>query len=371
MIEEGKKNFLSLYASSLRPLIFNTDITEEDLFNFALYQSLPLDKQKNKVLMISTNGNDQVYEIKNAVYNQNTKNYESFIKLLDINTANKLIVDSILNSYKKDIYSYVLSSDKDTYAINPKIVKLQQAMLADLVSVSYKINPKKAEKLFAYSKPINNKLTSLIHESKTSRPPEYLLITPDTVAKTDLYWDEHKFDKQLKAYELGRFAASDFSRDRAFKWRADSLPMNKGNWSSRSPFDFKFDPKQSKITVSMNDIPKVINDSLIMAMKEMQKRLRTISFRFPNSPRKHPSGFVNMIPPIPIPEMVNGSLKITQQALNMVGKVDLSKFIEGAMKDSSQHGKVNIDSNKVKRMKIKLKEANQKLHKLGIDTLKY
>jgi hypothetical protein len=372
MIEEGKRNLLSLYTSSLRPLISQTEISEEDLFNFALYQTLPLDKQKNKVLLLSRAGGNQVYEIKSTTYNLDTKNYDSFVKLIGMNLTQKSSADSILNSYKKDIYSCVLANDKDAYAINPKIVKVQQAMLADLVSLSYKVDSKKAEKIFISTSRMNHgELASVINSAKQPASAEYFLITPDTVAKTDLYWDQHKFNNQLKDYEQGKLAASDFSRDQGFKWEIESgTSGDKAKNVSHLPINFKIDHNLSKISIPLDQISRLVTDSLHFAMEEMQKKLRSISIRFPRS-KGRPGASVNMVPPIPGMDAVINSGKITEQALKMVGDLNIPKIIEEAMKNSGEYETIMQDSAKMKKIKDKFRQANKKLYKLGMDTLKY
>ena len=72
LIESGKENLISFYAQNLKPLFATTDISNEDVFNFALYQSIPIDKQNNKILTVTNQDADnQVYEIKPTVYNPN------------------------------------------------------------------------------------------------------------------------------------------------------------------------------------------------------------------------------------------------------------------------------------------------------------
>ena len=111
MFEEGKNNLLSFYSHNLKPLLFQTRISEEDVFNFALYRSLPLDKEKNKVLFISNDqpGN-QIFEIKPATYNPNTQNYNTFIQYLGMNKIEKAKSDTDKNKLIKELQS-VLAND--------------------------------------------------------------------------------------------------------------------------------------------------------------------------------------------------------------------------------------------------------------------
>lgn len=364
MIEEGKRNLLTLYTSGLRPLISQTEVSEEDLFNFALYQSLPLDKQKNKVLLLSHDQGRQVYEIKTTDYNRNTKNYEAFAKVLGLDSKSKLLADSVLDSYKKDIYACVLSNDKDAYAINPRIVKVQQAMLADLMTLAYKINSRKAEKIFISPNQVRNaEFSSLIKAAKQPSSNEYFLITPDTVAKTDLFWDQKKFDNELKAYELGKLAASDIARDQSFDWKFDSHSQD----SKKAPenkIDFKIDPKIAKVTIPVNHINKYINDSLRVVLEEVQRKIRIAAINIPKLKGRIPETSQNMVPPI-----ADFGLKISEQALKAVSDMNIPKLIEDALRSSGEYETMMKDSVKMKKWKAKMREANKRLRKLGMDSL--
>ena len=364
IIEEGKRNLLTLYTSGLRPLISQTEVSEEDLFNFAFYQSLPLDKQKNKVLILSHEQGRQVYEIKTTDYNRNTKNYEAFVKVLGMDNRRKLLADSVLGSYKKDIYACVLSNDKDAYAINPRIVKVQQAMLADLMTLAYKVNSKKAEKFFISPDQLKNtEFASLIKSAKQPATNEYFLITPDTVAKTDLFWDQKKFNNELKAYELGKLAASDIARDQSFNWKFESHTNNEMK-SNENNIDFKIDPKIAKVTIPMNHINRLINDSLRNVLEEVQRKIREAAVNMPRLKKRIPGTPQDMIPPV-----AEFGLKISEQTLKAVGDMNIPKIIEEAMKASGEYESMMKDSVKMKKWKAKMREANKRLRKLGMDSL--
>lgn len=286
-VEAGKNNLLSLYANNLKPLLVSTPITEEDVFNFALYQSLPLDKNKNKILVINSDeSNNQVYEIRTASFNGSTNNYETFVKYLGLNKEQKEAADSILNSYKKEIYASVFVSDKNTFAVNPKISELQQAVLADLVSFSQKINPKKTQEIFqkSFTRNDDTKIASLISSAKQNAPNEFLLFTPDTVAATYAEWNQEKFYNQLAEMEKSKESALKKAQEFDFKLSTKPpVPPAVSETNKDFPMDFKFtvDSNMYKVVVPLDSkhLSHVIEDSLRVKLNEVAAKLKKMSIQ--------------------------------------------------------------------------------------------
>jgi hypothetical protein len=61
-IQEKGENILAQYTRNLSPLYSKTDLTDEDVFNFALYNKLPIDKRNKKILSLESNsyGNEEL-----------------------------------------------------------------------------------------------------------------------------------------------------------------------------------------------------------------------------------------------------------------------------------------------------------------------
>jgi len=375
IIEVGKNNLLAL-AKNLKPLLFETEINNEDVFNFALYQSIPLDKGKNKVLLISKDepGNN-IYEIKPASYNQQTNNYNSFVRLLGLNAKQKAETDSILNSYKKEIYSSILINDKNTIAVNPRLPMLQQAVLADLISFAQKIDENKSKKLFpnAYKFYNNKKISNMIVSAKEIPNNEYILISPDTVARTYFNWDQEKFNKHLADFEKSK--SVEHSPMPKYDFNLDVVPekiKNKHSVSSESDNSFKLDPELLKVVIppeTMNELTDMISDTIRIKLNEVAKQLKNIPI-----PAFMPRSKSSKLPKIPVPPnadngeqtMLIDPYEIVNKTMEMLSKQDFSKLEEfGAKMDSLVGNKyVTKDSSskaKIHEAMIKLKKDLKKL----------
>jgi hypothetical protein len=50
--EKQKSNLAGFYKENLQPLLYAANLTNEDIFNFAMYQQLPLDSNKQQILKL-------------------------------------------------------------------------------------------------------------------------------------------------------------------------------------------------------------------------------------------------------------------------------------------------------------------------------
>lgn len=378
-IADVKDNLLSFYAENLKPLLSQTNISEEDIFNFALYNSLPLDKGKNKVLVISEDqpGNN-TFVIKPADYNSSTKNYETFVKYMGMNESQKEKADSILNSYKKEIYSSVLVNEKNTYAVNPKIADIQQAILADLISFAQKINQSKSKELFTEHFNLNDKkkFADLITSAKEIPQNEYYLITPDTVAKTYFKWDKEKFNQHLSDLERSNYTVVPPIPNLDIKYEGSHAAPREGNVGIANDFSFDVDSNSMKVIVPIEtiNITKAIHDSLRIKLNEAAKKMKKISVYFGNRKQSGHNLKDGKIPNPP--EMLINPYEIVNSTMEMLSKShvqDWEKF--GAKMDSlSKKFKPGMDDSLKTKIQEEIMKATKSIRKnknrIRVDSLK-
>lgn len=295
LIEQSKNNLVSFYSQNLKPLFASTEITNEDVFNFALYQTLPIDKDNKKLLLVSNEDNNkQVFEVKAASYVPYTNNYERFIDYLGLKPDQKYSADSILGAYKKEIYLSVLKSDKNAIAINPQLGDLQKAVLADLIAFSEKVNPPKTYQLFPLNdKSINvEKLTSFANLNKENTNKDFIFITPDTVFQTVCEIDTKAFDK-LSNIDLNRhLEVSDLKNNIRINVgpgkRMD--PKQKNKLRTESNIMHQFDSNIVKVIVPIPRIPEInhaqINDSIKVKLERAADILKMYSIKWESESRR-------------------------------------------------------------------------------------
>ncbi|MFH0736275.1 MAG: hypothetical protein V1773_15825 [bacterium] len=197
---------VKFYAQNLQPLFVTTEITNEDIFNFALYQNLPIDKKENKVLeIVNIEGNEVDFQVKNAHINTSTTNYKKFIAHFNLNTIQQYSLDSLLDSYKNNVYSSVLINDKNVVAVDPKILVLRESLVYDISKYLEKNKLSEPGEFSANysSKVFNDKAIRLFDEVKNKNVTNstindsYICFTPDSVYKIKCQFDPVAIKKQI------------------------------------------------------------------------------------------------------------------------------------------------------------------------------
>jgi hypothetical protein len=342
LIESGKKNLIEFYAKNLKPLFETTDISNEDVFNFALYKSLPIDKQNNKVLVISDVGSGkQAYEIKSINYNPETNNYQKFVEYMNLNSEQKEEADSILSFYKKELYLSVLMNNKNTVAVSSKISELQRAILADLLNFVHRINPKKAWDIFPVQTGFSNEEEAFITSAKKNPLNEFVFITPDTAFKAVCNVDTKEVEKAIQ-----------------IKMKvADNIPVPEKNPSVNLDFNFRFkdeDAKNSdkreraeiriqhpdsnflKVVIPIYEImnAKEIDDKIRGKLNEAAEKLKKLSFKFENK-NKSLEKELNKLDEEKLELYFQDPTQIVQKTLQMVAKQNFNDWDEFGKKMDS------------------------------------
>ena len=184
LFKKSKANLVELYTKNLKPLLFQTELTNEDIFNFALYGNLPIDKRKDKYLFIinKRNGNTY-YEIRKPKGIEKTDNYEKFVKRLKLTEIEKTKLDSILDFYKNNISTLVLSNNRNTIAIDAQLALLNKSLNYNLLKFQQNVLKGKLKTIpesFAKFKNYN-KIEKLFRHTQNNSHRNFLFISPDTV----------------------------------------------------------------------------------------------------------------------------------------------------------------------------------------------
>lgn len=201
MVKEQKANLAGFYKENLQPLFFASDLTNEDIFNFAFYNQLPLDNTNTRYLQIgSDNAGNEFFEITTASLVNKKGNFEDFIIALNLDEKKKKQIDSLMNYYAEEIQSQVLVNDKNTVAISPNLWNFRKAIVADVMklasSTTIAVNEvRDVPFVFNVEPPMVDKMVQTV---KTSGDNEYMFFTPDTFFVEKYEFDKEAFKKEMQ-----------------------------------------------------------------------------------------------------------------------------------------------------------------------------
>ncbi|NLH61389.1 MAG: hypothetical protein GX452_08295 [Ignavibacteriales bacterium] len=260
-LSEQKDELMELYTDNLRPIIFSDEITNADIFNFAFNKMFPIDKEKDQMLELSRDEDgNQIIEVKYASAFPTAINLELFVKSLNLNTKQKVQVDSILESYSDDIGSSVLVNDKSVVVVNPQIWHYQNALKADLLSFAANTNKLAAARIFPVEiKPdvIRNYSEQVIRGAEDGNKNIYCFITPDSVFYHGLEIDKQKMKKEIEEFKRQmKVNKEELKKLRKFKIDVRVIPPEYLNGKT-----FKIDVDSNRFKVEIPD--KLLGDDFM------------------------------------------------------------------------------------------------------------
>ena len=301
LIETQKTNLASFYTENLKPLLFTANLSNEDIFNFAFYNKLPLDSSKSKYLELGSDSSGKgFFEIKQE--NQTPAvagNFDKFVKSLDLNNNQRKQFDSIMAAYAEDLQSQVLVNNENTIAINPNLWNYQKAISADLLAFASKTNKQEFEKFIPsgaefYENPDIGKIVSRIKNTKDN---EYIFLTPDTIFSHSYVFNKEKFKAQMEQVkkELNKELAelNTNLNDLKIKIKFDSS-YNKLSKQLQAEKDFKIyiNPNSIRVHLANIQIPEIPYsnfDSIANEVEKATKNLKHFNFVLPKELKINPN----------------------------------------------------------------------------------
>ncbi len=286
IIKQQKTNLEGFYKENLQPLLYAADLTNEDIFNFAVYQELPLDNTNNQVLRL---GNDvkgkEFFEIKkaNAVAREN--NLQKFVAALNFDEDESKKIDSIIGSYSDKISALVLVNDKNSVAINPNIWNTRKLILADILAFAEKhassnFNKMIPEQSIQFD---NHSIAKWVNEAKSLKDDQYIFCTSDSIFKENFVFDMSEFKKNMKKMteEMAELSKHK-TKLREYHFKLDSTINNQNknsNWEKQ--FSVFVDTNFIKVSVQnmvmdFADIDLPNFDSIAIVIHEATQNFNTI-----------------------------------------------------------------------------------------------
>ncbi len=292
LVEQQKTNLAGFYQENLRPLFFASDLSNEDVFNFAFSKQLPLDRSNGQYLKLGYDkAGKEFFEIKTAGSSVPVNNLERFTATLKLNDKQKQQVDSILESYAEDLQTQVLVNDKNTVAINPNLWNYNKAIVADIMSFARDANREEFNKIvpagyFAYENP---DVRTIVNKVKDNKDNNYIFFTPDTIFTETYEFDKDKFKEEMaRAKEEMKKSMGD--ADRSFRDMRINLQLDssllklKSDPSWGKNFNVYIDSNICRVHISQIDIPDFQLpdfDSISAQVEEAMKNIPPIIIDIP------------------------------------------------------------------------------------------
>lgn len=344
IIKQQQSNLEGFYKENLQPLLYAANLSNEDIFNFAVYQELPLDSANSQLLKLGYDpAGAEYFEIKNADYSKQEDNLKNFVTALDLDEKEQRMIDSIINSYSERISGMVLVNEKNAVAINPGIWNTRKLILADILSFAERHSPKNLYKLIPPEtiKIDDANLAAFVNLSKESKDDQFIFFTPDSVFKESFVFDMNEFKKNMQQVskefeklqkEKNLIVQYNFKIDSSLK-----LLKKNSNWTNQ--FKVMVDTNIIKVkvenfAVEIPDLDIPDFDSIAIVLHEATKKLNKV---FPP------------VPPVTVgSKNYNYDYNTVRPKQNRNGELDLDSLMKINQKKSIQKSKKNSIETKVK-----------------------
>ncbi len=286
IIKEQESNLVGFYKENLQPLLYAANLTNEDIFNFAVYQELPLDNTNNQILKLGydTKG-AEYFEIKKANEIKEPDNLRKFVAALDFDEDEIKKVDSIIGSYSQQISALVLVNDQNAVAINPNIWNTRKLILADILAFAEKHASSNFNKMIPNQAMQfdDRSVAKWVNEAKAMKDNQYIFCTSDSIFKEDFVFDMTEYEKNLEKMTDNLAELSEQNAIlREYRFKVDSSNSRKkrnANWTEQ--FQVFVDSDLIKVSVqniavSIPEIDLPNFDSIAIVIQEATQNVRSV-----------------------------------------------------------------------------------------------
>jgi DNA-binding protein YbaB len=204
MWEDQKVAIAGFYKENLQPVLLAANLTNEDVFNFAFNNELPLDNTRKQYLLLGyDDSGKEFFEIRSSHERIERESYNEFVSAMNLDDEQKQTVDSIIGSYSKALEGQVLVNEQNTIAINPNLWNLRKAIFADLLVASEKLNKIKFDRIIPAG--ISNAekvvVVNTVEKLKSAYGDKYIFVTPDSIFAESYQFDSQQFEKEMREFE--------------------------------------------------------------------------------------------------------------------------------------------------------------------------
>jgi hypothetical protein len=292
MWNSQKVAIAGFYKENLQPVLLAANLTNEDIFNFAFNNELPLDKTRNQYLLLGyDDSGKEFFEIRNANQNPERNSYKEFITAMDLNEQQKQTVDSIIGSYGKSLETQVLVNDKNTIAINPNLWSYRKAIFADLLVAAEKLNIKNLNRIVPSGISDSEKIrvVNAVEKLRTSPENQYIFVTPDSIFEEAYTFNPEVYEKELVEVEKKLKSEEKKIEQFSYKFEIDSALKHLARSEElRHTFRISIDSNICRIDIPEHKLPDIqIPDleNINSLVEEATKNVHFYAFKVPKVER--------------------------------------------------------------------------------------
>lgn len=257
--EDQKVAIAGFYKENLQPVLLAANLSNEDIFNFAFNNELPLDDSRQKYLLLGyDDSGKEFFEIRSSDQKIKRQSYDEFVTAMNLDEKQKQTVDSIIGSYSKALEAQVLVNENNTIAINPNLWNLRKAIFADLLVASEKLNKAKFERIVPEGISNNEKveLVKALEKLKNISSDQYIFVTPDSVFADSYTFNSVQYEKEMREFEKQVRDHEEKIKQFTLNIKFDSTFIHSAQMNDAQNFKVMLDSNICRVDIPSIEIPE-------------------------------------------------------------------------------------------------------------------
>jgi hypothetical protein len=384
IVDEQKNNIADYYTKNLKPLFARTPISNEDVYNFAMSNELPLDKNNQQYLKLGDeSAQNKYFEFVKNPAAENKDALTQFKSSFRFNKFEKQKLDSILESYQDKLRNQIYINDKNTIAINSNLWNLNKAIRADLLMFASGANKEKFKRLYpeTYTFYKDPALHKFVEDTRNVGDSNFIFVTPDSVFSSVYYVDREKLKKEIEEMNKNM---KEWGKDYKVRIALQKEMLGKQKKGVNQQFTILVDSNFCRIEIPSISIPPIkipdvnrliagLNEAAVKAedfkvkIKSKNKRIAELNDALasvpdvPGNPQKYE---LNIDLP-DLKELIETSVSAGLNALRVVNIPNVN--VDSIMDLVNAEVGDSLNKFDKKEFKIKMEELKKELEKLKQD----
>ncbi len=252
---EKKQQVQNVYESGViqgKILPLFTNLSKDQVLQFALFGTLPLDAHEQTALRIdeSKNSGYRIEIAKNKKGSASAVTASEFYSALNMTPSQHQVVDSILGSAKEKIQSSVLVGENNSLAIHTELVNFNKVMMSNIAAT---LQPGQRVRFKKYLEARGAPFTFVANVAPPVAPQKiysainnvpmsnkYLVLTPDTICFSEIAFNMDSVRRNLEQAlsSLSAIRARTNAIVQQFGERDFSPPSGGGRFNIQSGTDY-------------------------------------------------------------------------------------------------------------------------------------